>query len=144
MLECAVDPCVLIPADNECSALNRVCGSPNDQYIIDLAINVGTSGIYAFQFDVTPPCRLHIAIAIPINVLEVKSFVLVIGVITSSTFDSVGSAMSTIAFHPTYVSEKDSFHRCCSIYDGKDTTLILVYRRKCRLFTLKIYISALK
>ena len=27
--------------------------------------------------------------------------------------------MTTIAFHPAYVGEKDSFHRSCSIYGSK-------------------------
>ena len=45
-----------------------------------------------------------------VSILEVKSLVLVIWVITSSTLDSVRIAMPTVAFHPTNISEEYFLH----------------------------------
>ena len=45
-----------------------------------------------------------------VNVLEVKSLVLVIWIITSSTFDFVRIAMSMVAFYPTNISEEYFLH----------------------------------
>ena len=77
------------------------------------------------------------------NVLEVKSLVLVIRVITSSTFDFVRIAMSMVAFYPTNISEEYFLHSFVYVF-AKIQFIILdidinQYRPR-----LKNYILALK